>query len=200
VSGSGQVSALIIIQPSPFILLQTYSEFRLPHHQTLTPLITYYAQLQHVDPQTSLGPHWQRPGRSILENHLLDVPEANQIVPGEFEAWERVFFAGMSILRCALHSIYCLSLILPLGEHHPSLPSNATRHIILRKKMTWEALLSYFQTWSSLHTYFERYPEDLRNPEGDLSVRFWKQLKGNAAKDDEVVVEWPVAMMLVKKA
>lgn len=66
--------------------------------------------------------------------------------------------------------------------------------------MTWDDLLSYFQTWSSLHTYRERYPEDRQNPEGDISVRFWNQLKGDAKKDDEIVVEWPVAMILAKKA
>jgi trans-aconitate 3-methyltransferase len=65
--------------------------------------------------------------------------------------------------------------------------------------MTWDDLLSYFQTWSSLHTYRERYPEDSSNPEGDISVRFWKKLKGDKKKEDEIVVEWPVAMILVKK-
>jgi hypothetical protein len=66
--------------------------------------------------------------------------------------------------------------------------------------MTWESLLLYFQTWSSLHNYLERYPEDRRDPEGNVSVRFWNKLKGTASKDDEVVVEWPVAMILVKNA
>jgi hypothetical protein len=86
------------------------------------------------------------------------------------------------------------------GEYYPSFPSNSTRPVILRKKMTWESLLSYFQTWSSLHTYLERYPEDRQHPEGNVSVRFWNKLKGAASKDDEVEVEWPVAMILVKKA
>lgn len=82
-----------------FILLQIYSEFRIQNHQSLTPLITQYSQPQDADPRLSLGPHWQRPGRTILENHLLDVPDANQVFPEQFSDWERIFFVGTPTLK-----------------------------------------------------------------------------------------------------
>jgi hypothetical protein len=72
--------------------------------------------------------------------------------------------------------------------------------------MKWDELQQYFRTWSSLHTYHERYPEDLKKPEGDIAVRFWKSLKdsvereGKAADKSHVEVEWPVALLLVKRA
>jgi hypothetical protein len=72
--------------------------------------------------------------------------------------------------------------------------------------MTWNDLQQYFRTWSSLHTYHERYPEDLTHPEGDIAVRFWKSLKDGVDKDkktkdnDLVEIEWPLALILVKKA
>ena len=67
--------------------------------------------------------------------------------------------------------------------------------------MTWTDLQQYLRTWSSLHTYHKRYPEDLKRPEGDISVRFWNSLKaGVGAKDEDTVeIEWPLALMLVQK-
>jgi hypothetical protein len=57
-------------------------------------LITEYAQGN--DFQTSLGPHFQRPGRTILERHLVDVPEPSSILgdDGGLEKLHRVFFCG----------------------------------------------------------------------------------------------------------
>lgn len=85
------------------------------------------------------------------------------------------------------------------GGYYPELPS--TRPIILRKKMTWIDLQHYLRTWSSLHTYHERHPDDLKRPEGDIAVRFWKSLKDRArAKDHYAVeIEWPLALMLVQR-
>ena len=50
-------------------------------HPSLNTLITAYAQGK--DPASSLGPHWQQLGRSILDNHLLDVPDARDVCPGK---------------------------------------------------------------------------------------------------------------------
>jgi hypothetical protein len=96
-----------------------------------------------------------------------------------------------------------LTVTQPLSEgtHYPDLPN--PRPVILRKRMSWDELLGYFRTWSSLHTYHERHPADRERSDGDIAVRFWNELKdGAAAKSNEekVDVEWPVAMILVKKA
>ena len=66
------------------------------NYPNLTPLIKEYAQGD--DPLTSLGPHWQQPGRTILENHLVEVPAADAVVPGLFSDFERVFFIGNKTL------------------------------------------------------------------------------------------------------
>jgi len=158
-----------------------YSEFRLSKYLSLTPLITNYAQ--GTDPLSSLGVYWQQPGRSILDNHLLQVPEALDVVPGQFAPLDRVFFTGL---------------------HYPSLPS--PRPVILHKKVTWANLHSYFRTWSCLHTYHERYPEDRDRPDGDIAARFFKALKdgvkeqGGAVDDnDDIDVEWPVALIMARR-
>ena len=89
------------------------------------------------------------------------------------------------------------------GNHYPDLPSALP--VILRKTMQWNDLLEYFHTWSSLHTYHGKFPEDLAHADGNIAVRFWKELKEGAQKEggeaeDEVDIEWPVAMILVKRA
>lgn len=160
-----------------------YSEFRFTHYPSLTQQINAYGQ--GIDTLHSVGPYWQQPGRSILENHLVEVPEGNEVVPGAFSDFERVFFTG---------------------DHYPSLPS--PRSVIMRKKMTWDDLLSYLNTWSALHTFRQHNPADAENPRGDVAVRFWKDLKEGVEREvgrpveghDEVDIEWPLAMIMVKKA
>ncbi|TFK36215.1 S-adenosyl-L-methionine-dependent methyltransferase [Crucibulum laeve] len=183
-----------------------YSELRFPEHPSLTPLITDYAQGD--NPQTSLGPHFQRPGRTILERHLVDVPNPVDVGEKGLGEVERIYFSG---------------------DYHPSLPSSQTRPVILKKQMRWRDLLGYLRTWSSLHTYHELYPEDKnkldeRFPEdlrtsntqvdredidvrgGDIAIRFWKDLREKAQEDgarvgveDTVNVEWPVALILARR-
>jgi|SRR5882762_6967788 len=151
--------------------------------------------------KTSLGPHWQQPGRSILENHLVDVPSATDMLPDRFADFERVFFTGASsYILLSRWSLLKFALGSKPGEYYPSLPS--TGPVILRRKMTWGDLQQYLRTWSSLHTYHEHYPEDLKRPEGDIATRFLKSLKDTAGvKDqDSVDIEWPLALILVRRS
>jgi hypothetical protein len=98
----------------------------------------------------------------------------------------------------------------------------------MHKEMRWRDLLGYFRTWSPLHKYHEVFPQDEVTPHdgrfledlevqhskdidaggGDIAVRFWKDLRDGAkaeaktAKvgvDDVVVVEWPLAVILVSR-
>jgi len=69
-------------------------------HSSASPVIRHShrinAYAQGLDPLHSVGPYWQQPGRSIMENHLVQVPEGNEVVPGAFKDFERVFFTGPS--------------------------------------------------------------------------------------------------------
>ncbi|KAJ7091396.1 hypothetical protein B0H15DRAFT_948348 [Mycena belliarum] len=156
-----------------------YSEFRLPEHPQLTPLITEYAQGS--DRNTSLGPHWE-PGRKILANHLLDIPEPES----GWDDFTRVFFSG---------------------EYYPDLPHP---HLapIMRKRMTWggAGLHGYLRTFSALHRFHEQFPEDLRRGDGDIATRFLRTLMqnagvpaGEAGEAQEVEVEWSLALVVARK-
>jgi len=186
-----------VLRPSGTIAFWTYSEFRLPQYPSLTPLITHYLQgTQGSTPPTSLdslGNYWERPGRTILERHLVDIPEPSDVL-GPNSAYrmsdtDRVYFAG--------------------DYHQDVLPLNETLPVILRSQTTWNGLLGYFNTLSSLHTYLEKNPDDaLKHGGKNLAQRTWEELlkgaereKGNkeVRGEDELIVEWPVAMVLAKK-
>jgi len=72
----------------------------------------------------------------------------------------------------------------------------------MQKKMMWIDFQQYLRTWSSLHAYHERYPEDLERPDGDIVLRFWKSLKDEVGADDQDIVdiEWPLALILARRA
>lgn len=136
-----------------------------------------------------------------MDNLLIDIPEPSSVIPDEFKDFERIFFTGEEY-RSRKNIQLTRSL---LGDHHSHVPS--PRPVILRKSMTWTDLLSYFRTFSSLYTYHEKHPEDLQNPDGDIAERFLKSLKHLVSKEggpvqdsDKIDVEWPLALVLAKKA
>ncbi|KAF8154457.1 S-adenosyl-L-methionine-dependent methyltransferase [Crassisporium funariophilum] len=191
-----------VLRPGGTAAFWVYTEIRLTDHPGLTPLITQFFQGQ--DPVTSIGPHFSRPGRTILERYLVDVPDPSKILKdGALEPLHRTFFC----------------------EGPPFKPENAEKHpIIMRSEMRWRDLLGYFRSASALHTYHEQFPEDLDAEEdkrllgedlidsqdsgGDIAVRFWRDLRVGALEqtpgtqvrlEDKVVVEWPVALLLTRK-
>lgn len=72
--------------------VQGYSEFRLSHYPSATALIHAYSQGS--DPKNSVGPYWERPGRTILDEHLVAIPDPETVVPGQFLDFQRLYFSG----------------------------------------------------------------------------------------------------------
>lgn len=82
-------------------LTQGYSEFRLPSHPHLTPLIRAYTQgpaPNSIWNDVSIGPYWEQPGRRILDDHLRQVPRPTEVLPDLFEDWRESYFTGTCVL------------------------------------------------------------------------------------------------------
>ena len=65
-------------------------------YPSATPLINAYAQ--GTDPANSLGPHWERPGRTIVDEHLVAVPDPETVIPGAFYDFTRLYYTGTPTL------------------------------------------------------------------------------------------------------
>ncbi|KAL5505011.1 TMT1 [Sanghuangporus vaninii] len=174
-----------VLRPYGTVAIWGYSEMRLTRYPSLTPLIDAYTH--GTDRATSLGPHWQQPGRSIVENLLRDIPNPNPITQGQFHSERRIYFSG---------------------SHFPDI--SYPRPVVLRKKMSWDGFEAYLRSFSSLNNFQAEYPDDAKHPDGDIVQRFLKTLKDGMRdvdnrqfQDDldseQVEIEWPLALMLAKK-
>jgi hypothetical protein len=76
--------------------------------------------------------------------------------------------------------------------------------VILRKRMSWDHLLTWLYTTSALHTFHERFPEDRERSDGDIAVRFWRRLRqatlSEPGNEEGIEVEWPLALILGRRA
>ena len=96
-----------------------------------------------------------------------------------------------------------------LGPHFPEIRD--ARPVVMAKRMPWDAFEAYLRSFSSLHTFQAEYPDDAKRPDGDIVQRFMKSLKdgmrdadnnqlGSDLDSGEVEIEWPLALILYKKA
>ncbi|KZT72369.1 S-adenosyl-L-methionine-dependent methyltransferase [Daedalea quercina L-15889] len=169
-----------VLKPGGSLAAWGYSQFRLPRYPSLTPLINEYSR--GTDPLRSIGPYWEQPGRGILDEHLQAVPDPRTLPsPSAYADFERVYFT------------------LP----HHELPD--ARPSILHTRTTWAGVLAYLRTFSALHTMKAKVPDA-----ADVEIRFWRRLREEVAKlegkqevvgeDEEVEVEWPLAVLLARRA
>ncbi|KAH9922130.1 S-adenosyl-L-methionine-dependent methyltransferase [Fomitopsis serialis] len=169
-----------VLKPGGTLAAWGYSQFRLPQYPSLTPLIHEYCQ--GTDPLHSVGPYWERPGRTIVDDHLQAIPDPRTLSAASWADFERVYFT----------------------RPHHALPE--ARPSILRTRTTWAGMLAYLQTFSALHTMKAKVPEA-----ADVEVRFWRKLReevarlegkdgGEAGEGEEVEVEWPMAVLLARRA
>jgi trans-aconitate 3-methyltransferase len=137
-----------------------------------------------------------------LDNLLLDIPSATDVLPDKFTEFQRVFYT------CGL--VYQILFLLPdpfcLAPYHVDVPSPPLP-VIMRKNITWSDLLDYFRTFSALHSYHERFPEDSKRSDGDLASRFLRGLIEGAEIEDgkkiddnsDIQIEWPLALILARR-
>ena len=80
--------------------------------------------------------------------------------------------------------------------------------------MTWENFENYLRSYSSFHTFQAQNPSDAERKEGDIVTRFIRSVKEGMKTwnkdgksevsteqdvDEEIEIEWPLALVLAKK-
>ncbi|TFY77730.1 hypothetical protein EWM64_g6282 [Hericium alpestre] len=139
---------------------------------------------------------------------LPELPHEPHNVAANTRLWARAVFTAADLRRLPAR-IPLLALL----DADPALPAAQTHPVILRRRMPWPALLAYLRTFSSLHTFHERYPADRTRADGDIALRFYTALREGVRREGgdvrtaeaqgeeaEVEVEWPMAVVLVKRA
>ncbi|CAE6456202.1 unnamed protein product [Rhizoctonia solani] len=170
-----------VLKPGGTVAVWNYAELRFGGRKALDPLIWEYSH-----GEKSLGPHWQQPGRSILEGYLQKVPVPTS-PPWDPSSIRRIYY---------------------VGDHEPDLQGEKLP-IVLTKYLSWDAFRSYLRTWSSLHDYLVKHPNDKDSEGGDIVDRLVKEVyeKGENLADtdtkawkDGFIAEWPLALLMLKKA
>ena len=143
-------------------------------HLSLNPFITAYAQGK--VPASSLRPHRQQPGWSILDNHIRmrcerrwswEVPEISEGV-----LYWLVFSLNINLF------VRILMYVVWKGDYYPDLPQPLP--IIMRKRLSWDDIYQYHRTWRSLYTFWERYPGT-----EDISTKLWDGLRKGMLREGE---------------
>ena len=108
-------------------------------HPSLNPSITAYAQGK--DTASSMGPHWQQPGWSILDNHMRMRCERRW-------SW-KVREISEGVLYCLVFSlninlfVRILIYVVWKGDHYPNLPQPLP--IIMRKSSRGTIFINIFR-------------------------------------------------------
>ena len=133
-----------------------------------------------------VGPYWQQPGRSILQNHLRDIVHVD---PSLLTDGKYLVFSG---------DWY------PESKH----PGAEVRDVVMNTSATFEGLDANLRTWSAVNTYLEKFPDvaDMRGKgaEGDVVDRVISKLKdmlkGEGVPEDSTIsVDMVIALLLYRK-
>jgi len=106
-----------ILRPGGSLAFWVYGEFRLGGYPELDGAIEKF--MQGVDPTTSLGPHFQRPGRTILERLLVDVPEPGAEMGFEKLGRERMVMHKTMTWDALLDYLRTASAVHAFHERYP---------------------------------------------------------------------------------
>lgn len=130
-----------------------------------------------------LGPYWQQPGRSIVENKMRDIHPPTS----EWEEIQRI-------------------------EYEPDTkgPKSGEGTIFMSRNITLGVCMEYIRTWSSFHAWQEKHPGLKKRLEGgkgdvvddlfDAMVAVepdWQQ--SEKWQEKEVIIEWGSGLVLARK-
>lgn len=173
------------------IAFWAYGEMTLPSHPHLQPLISTYQ-----NGPDHLGPHWQQPGRSIVEGLLGAVP---------FPLPPTLASPTLDLLG---HSPWALGSAEPASP--PSVGQGWDAESFVRVKdgaemgiereWTWAQLEGYLTSSSAWHEYVRVHGEEKG---GELNGRYLEGLREGVRKaggeGEKVKVRWPGLVMLMGK-
>ncbi|KAK0548229.1 trans-aconitate methyltransferase 1 [Tilletia horrida] len=201
------------IAPGGTVAFWGYAEFSLPDFPQSAPLISAFmsdpntmsaeakALTEKEDFQggiTNVGAFFERPGRSILDRGLVDLPWPWQVEgavnspDANLDRWDR------SSATRTLHSVVGL----PSSSWNPAWPpvdrasdeAGQTMDLVV----DWNGLEKYLRTASAVANFLHQHPNDADQYAGrDVVQRFIRQLR-TIIPADELRLRWPVSLLMLK--
>lgn len=167
-----------IVRPGGTLAFWGYTDHIFPDYPKASKLVheTAYGESKEL-----LGPYWQQPGRSIVQNYLRDIkpPESD---------WE-----------------------VDRREHDPTFWKSrwADGTFVMKKRMTVAMNMEYIRTWSSYHEWQKEHPEQKAKSaggDGDVVDQLFEKIKEAEPewksepdwRQKEVDVEWGTALVLAR--
>lgn len=169
-----------IVRKGGTLALWCYKDHVFVDYPDATRVLNKYA---YGDDKDLLGPYWQQPGRSIVQNKLRDVqpPES---------AWENT----------------------QRIEYEPGTngPGSGEGTIFLSRKTTLGDCMNYIRTWSSFHGWQEKHLNSKRREDGgsgDVVDEMLDEMLGAEPdwqrdpdpKSKEVNIEWGTGLLLARR-
>ncbi|KAE8268596.1 hypothetical protein A4X09_0g3741 [Tilletia walkeri] len=193
------------IAPGGTLAFWCYAEFGLPDFPThlTAPLISAFmtdpermgneAKQMIEDGQiTNVGAYFEKPGRTILERGLVDVPwpwQLNKKDDPALERWDQT---------SATRTMYSVSS--PNPEWPPINNASQAAGRVMDLVVTWEGLERYLRTASAVNNFLHQHPNDAAQHGGrDVVHRFVDRLKERIPRDTEKLrLQWPLSLMMIK--
>ncbi|MCJ1244956.1 hypothetical protein MMC30_002157 [Trapelia coarctata] len=149
-------------------------------HPRATEIVNKYADGKE---ERMLGPYWQQPGRSIVQNKLRDIKPSAE----EWEDVQRIEYEPAAYGRNA-------------GDGA----------MFLEKRMRLMDCENYVRTWSSYHGWQETFPESLKREaggNGDIVDEMFDEIRKTEPAwqndkhwlEQEVDIEWPSGLILARR-
>ncbi|GAA5893720.1 class I SAM-dependent methyltransferase [Sporobolomyces salmoneus] len=203
-----------VLKPGGSFVFWGYGEIFFPQRPELSALIPPYSGqllgtapyfplsiITHLLTSCWMGPYWEQPGRSIVENLLIPFPLpvssnfSSQIPPDR----TRTQSICDAFDRDSLKRAFYLSNPSQTPELRPAERDAgiiiSTGSLLLTKQWTVKGLEGYLRTWSSLHKYREE-----NGSQPDIVEGLIRDLKEKGWKDGEdVEAAWEVGMVMGKK-
>jgi len=169
-----------IVRKDGTIALWCYKDHVFVNSPTATMITEQYA---YGDEERLLGPHWEQPGRSIVQNILRDL----QPPASDWNNIQRI-------------------------EYEPATngPESGEGTMFLRRKMKLGDCENYVRTWSSFHAWQRQHPHAKRRQEGgegDVIDEMFERIVASEPrwqtdgdwKDVDVDIEWGSGLILARR-
>lgn len=161
-----------VVRPGGTLAFWGYKDHTFVDYPSATKLTDHYAY--DLSPEL-MGPYWQQPGRSILQNKL------RAIKPDEY-GWKDV----------------------QRIEYEPGTNGKGSGEgtLLMSKRLTVSQAKGYVKTWSSYHAWLEKFGKKLGD-KGDIIEELFAKIAEKDPEfkneDFEVDVEWGSAILMARK-